>query len=189
VTSAEHFGERVHPECLWNLLEGEAITLSECEASPGEVSRDEDGVGFVPSGNEYGEGGGYEVLGFVAGNAVVSASYHTGGTGRFTTLGFFELKDGTLTLKNQVVRGDRCHGGIHSVTLDGDQLTYEVAITPHALIALGGFEELDVDKGYPDLWDSASTCIGSLTKTHSIGNGKTAIDAIELSPLEDAEVC
>jgi len=109
----------------------------------------------------------YRYLGKADGLDVLYMEYSGGGTGHFTALIGITRNGQTLAPKHVYAGGDRCNGGLSDAALANGRLTFNQAITPYDLIALG--DPGSKPEAYKDLEASASSCIG---QSHMVGDDK-----------------
>lgn len=111
---------------------------------------------YVPTESAY-----YKYLGMFNNLHVIYFIYSGGGSGSFTSVFLVERKEDTIKyIKNVVSLGDRCNGGINSVSFKNNKLTYSVNISPYDFIDLSGIKIPKV-KPYDDLATCAACCQGT----------------------------
>jgi hypothetical protein len=109
----------------------------------------------------------YRYLGKADGLDILYTESSGGGSGQFTSLVGILRNGQTLVPKRDYAAGDRCNGGLSGAALANGRVTFDQAITPHALIALG--DPGTKLQAYKDLEDAATSCIG---ESHMAGDDK-----------------
>lgn len=102
----------------------------------------------------------YKYLGKFNNDHVIYLIQNAGGSGHFSLVFLASRKKDTLRLIKGIVGGDRCNGGIDSVSLKGKKINYTVNITPYDYIAVTKLNPHKY-KAYYDLASCAACCQGT----------------------------
>ncbi len=193
----EHEGQVVHPLCVHALVGGEgkgAVALATCAA-------EQDGSKAAPPtlaervvshmGSDAGDGWmnvpffEYEVVGEVRDLYVVRYLWNGGGTGYFSGVSVLRKIDAQLALVRGLTGGDRCNGGVESVSMERGAVRVGVSATPADL-----FELTASGKGlglvaYQDLEASAMSCFATVTRTFELATGEAKLAEVSLGEPQD----
>ncbi len=172
-------GKPISPLCIAQIANAES--LESAQVNLAECSKEESKYRLVPdksmleksyigydytlknSTEEYTptESAYYKYLGKFNNLHVIYFIYSGGGSGTFTSVFLVDRKDDTIKYsKNIVGMGDRCNGGIDTVSLNDNKLRYSLFITPYDYIDLSEIKIPEV-KAYDDLSACAACCQGT----------------------------
>lgn len=102
----------------------------------------------------------YRAVGEVPAGLVVETRSSGGGTGQFSSVMIVRREGDSLVTVDVPFGGDRCNGGIDSVTVEDGQVAASVNITPYDLLAIAYGAEPPAE-AYDDIVACAVCCIGT----------------------------
>jgi hypothetical protein len=102
---------------------------------------------------------------------VLSVEEWGGGSGRFTDILIVARSGDELRLVKTLGEGDRCNGGLVSLSVKGSDVYYSRNTTPMGIIDLAPEERLGLF-AYKDLDNSASSCAAQIHYKYSLTDGR-----------------
>lgn len=175
----QYQGKPISPLCILRIANGESnkaatVNLSNCTQNEKKYKLEPDQSmiekGFI--GYDYTkknskeayaatESAYYKYLGKFKNFHVIYFISSGGGSGTFTSVFLLDRKGNNIKYaKNIIPVGDRCNGGIETVSLKDGKLNYSLHITPYNYIELSGIKLPDI-KAYDGLSACAACCQGT----------------------------
>lgn len=113
----------------------------------------------------------YKYLGKYKKDHVICFLHNSGGSGMFSYIFLISREGDQLRLSKILVMGDRCNGGINTVTMFDEKLQYTIQITPYDYIELSDQNQHNL-KAYDDLAACAACCQGEALFEHDFKEPK-----------------
>lgn len=155
-------GKPVPSSCLAELGDvGKTLNLAHCGDPSVKPKTNAGMIGYDdPQGGYFY----YRYLGQADGLDILFLQSSGGGSGHFTSLVGITRNGQTLTPKRYYAGGDRCNGGLSNASVAKGHLTFDQAVTPYDLVALG--DPGTKFEAYKDLEASASSCVAESHMTN-----------------------
>ena len=117
---------------------------------------------------------------------LISINSSGGGTGRFTRISWYQIKEDRLIESIIAGEGDRCNGGIEIDGIKNNLLYFSVSATPPDIIEIGAPGTVDSRKGgvirpYYDLESSAGSCFGNLNYTYDLNTETETLNDVDFN--------